>query len=78
MTLNPQEQETIVEERGKELFRDTYGTHIGHIGHISDSSYFLLSHFLEISDVVSVFPKIKKYLHDWKKNVIHYFEHFRS
>ena len=71
MTLNPSEQETIVEERGKELFRD-------HIGHIWDSSYFLLSHFLEISDVVSVFPKIKKYLHDWKKNVIHYFEHFRS
>ena len=25
MTLNPQEQETIVEERGKELFRDHVG-----------------------------------------------------
>ena len=47
MTLNPQEQETKVEERGKELFRD----------HIRQF-LLLLSHFLEFSDVASVFPKI--------------------
>ena len=45
---------------------------------ISDSFYFLLSNILEFSDVVFVFPKIKKCLRDWWANVIHYFEHFRS
>ena len=45
---------------------------------ISDSFCFLLSHILEFSDVVFVFPKIKKCLRDWRANVIHYFEHFRS
>ena len=67
MTLNPQEQKTIVKERHKELFRD-------HIGQF----LLLPSHFLKFSDIVSVFPEIKKCLHDWRANVIHYFEHFRS
>ena len=67
MTLNPQEQETIVEERGKELFR-------AHIGQF----LFLLSHFLEFSDIVSVFSKIKTSFHDWRTNVIHYFKRFCS
>ena len=67
MNLNRQEQDTIVEERGKSCFET-----------ISDSSYFLLFHFLKFSDVVPAFPKIKKCLHDWKTNVIHNFEHFRS
>ena len=67
MTLNLQEQGIIVEERGKELFWD-------HIGQL----LFLLSHFLEVSDVseVSVFPKTKKCLYDWDTNVIYYFVHF--
>ena len=81
MALNPQKQETKVEEHGKELFRDHIGTILGpyrdHIGTISDSTYFLLSHFLEFFDVVSVFPKIKKCLHVWMANVIYYLEHFR-
>ena len=48
MTLNLQEQGTIVEERGKELFWD-------HIGQL----LFLLSHFLEVSDVSEVSVSLK-------------------
>ena len=66
MSSNRQEQETIVEERSEELFRD----------HIRQFLLFVVS-FVEFSEVVSVFCKIKKSIPDWRTNVIHYFEHFR-
>ena len=66
MNLNRQEQEAIVEERSEELFRD----------HIGQLLLFVVS-FLEFSEVVSFFCKIKKCIPDGRTNVIHYFEHFR-
>ena len=65
MHLNRQEQETIVEERSEELFRD----------HIRQFLLFAVS-YLEFSEVVSVFCNIRKCILDWRTNVIHYFEHF--
>ena len=49
MTLNPQEQETTVEDHGKELFRD----------HIGQFLFFAVS-FLGTSDVLYVFPNLMK------------------
>ena len=65
MNLNQQEQETIVEERSEELFRD----------HTGQFLLFAVS-FLEFSEVLSAFCKIKKCIPDWRTNAIHYFEHF--
>ena len=67
MNLNRQEQVTIVEEHSKELFRGDTGLFL----------FFAVS-FLEFSEVIPVFCKIEKCIPDWRTNVIHYFEHFRS
>ena len=66
MSSNRQEQETIVEEHSEELFRD----------HIGQFLLFVVS-FVEFSEVVSVFCKIKKCIPNWRTNVIDSFEHFR-
>ena len=53
MSLNRQEQENIVEEHSEKLFRD----------HIGRFLLFAIS-FVGFSEVVSVFCKIKKRIHD--------------